>query len=361
MSNIKNIEKLLKEFNHKKKGFSRFKYEPTFLEISKYPHYENVCSNILEFFFDVEGPHGLKDLFVKSLLLAIDKNIIVNPISSTKVTREELLNGNLRLDLVIETDEYVICIENKIYAILNNDLDEYSNHIDSKCGSSKIGKKVVLSLYNVKGFTHPDFVNITYDEFFDKINLMLGDYWQDANQKYLIFLKEFMQTMSNNKNSNSIDPDLLNFFKTNLSDIEDMVKAIKDIRKYFKYMTTYIEKNVDYNSMNKKFVRWNCRDEDKLYDVLVHEVIYEETKIAIDTFITPENMGILIFLRRNNQGKIKSKDELRTWLVSIGINDSDLKYHPEMQERLLYKNTTDDIEEIIKNLTQLLDILDKNI
>ena len=40
----------------------------TFMEIGGYPHYENVCSNFLAFFFDPEGPHGLSSLFLDALV-----------------------------------------------------------------------------------------------------------------------------------------------------------------------------------------------------------------------------------------------------------------------------------------------------
>ncbi len=39
----------------------------TFFDVSGFPHYENVISNILAFFFDVNEEHGLKDLWLKSL------------------------------------------------------------------------------------------------------------------------------------------------------------------------------------------------------------------------------------------------------------------------------------------------------
>ena len=40
---------------------------PTFMEVAGYPHYENVCSNILAFFFDPSKPHGLGTLFLDAL------------------------------------------------------------------------------------------------------------------------------------------------------------------------------------------------------------------------------------------------------------------------------------------------------
>jgi hypothetical protein len=37
---------------------------PTFMEVAGYPHYENVCSNILAFYFDPSNPHGFGNLLL---------------------------------------------------------------------------------------------------------------------------------------------------------------------------------------------------------------------------------------------------------------------------------------------------------
>ena len=39
----------------------------TFFDVTGFPHYENVISNILAFFFDTNEEHGFKDLWLKSL------------------------------------------------------------------------------------------------------------------------------------------------------------------------------------------------------------------------------------------------------------------------------------------------------
>ena len=39
----------------------------TFFDVAGFPHYENVLSNILAFFFYTNEEHNLKDLWIKSL------------------------------------------------------------------------------------------------------------------------------------------------------------------------------------------------------------------------------------------------------------------------------------------------------
>jgi hypothetical protein len=55
---------LLDEFS---KLPDRVKRRPTLMEIAGYPHYENVCSNILAFYLDPEEPHGLGTLVLDAL------------------------------------------------------------------------------------------------------------------------------------------------------------------------------------------------------------------------------------------------------------------------------------------------------
>ena len=97
-----------------------------FLEISGYPHYENVVSNILAFYFDSNEEHNLNELVVKSLIECYE-NIHEPKIEITKeISSYELQNGDIeirehnadgkRIDILLVLDNCLIIIENKIYA-----------------------------------------------------------------------------------------------------------------------------------------------------------------------------------------------------------------------------------------------------
>lgn len=110
MSNtIKKIEQLLSDFEsvpdlpHK---------DPTFLEICEFPHREVICSNILCFFFNSNGEHNLKDLFVRSLLELIDGKESSN--LNYDCRKEVPTTENKRINLVITSGDTGIVIENKI-------------------------------------------------------------------------------------------------------------------------------------------------------------------------------------------------------------------------------------------------------
>ena len=100
----------------------------TFMQVSGYPHFENVCSNILAFLFSSDESHGFSDLFIKSLLEAANTSIPM-PQENILVEREVLTKTNKRIDLVLSNDSIVVGIENKIFSSVYNDLEDYKNTI----------------------------------------------------------------------------------------------------------------------------------------------------------------------------------------------------------------------------------------
>lgn len=70
LNTIQSMEKLLKDFQ----ALPKVKQNRTVMQVSGYPHYENVCSNILAFFFDPEEEHGLNDLLLQSLFKVIHQS-----------------------------------------------------------------------------------------------------------------------------------------------------------------------------------------------------------------------------------------------------------------------------------------------
>lgn len=65
-SNLANYKDLLTEFKRLPPSPREF----TFMQVAGYPHYENVCSNILAFYLDPQEEHGLGDLVLRSAPLS---------------------------------------------------------------------------------------------------------------------------------------------------------------------------------------------------------------------------------------------------------------------------------------------------
>jgi hypothetical protein len=165
----------------------------TFLQISGYPNYENVISNLYAFFLHPEGPHGLKNLFMISLCECIPSKDI--SMIDYSVQREFFTQNGGKIDIIIleninnsiEVPKGVF-IENKLYHILNNDLEDYYNSLGSTCDKTGI----VLTI--LKDHSIPSkFFNVTHREWINSIKKNLNNFWDEADEKYKPLLKDFIE------------------------------------------------------------------------------------------------------------------------------------------------------------------------
>ena len=156
----------------------------TFLDIARYPKYENVISNILAFLFD-DKIHGFNDLWIRSLLNCYCKvsniNLDIDSIAVNYVDREVSTEDNKRIDLVIETDKYLIIIENKVYASPYNPFSSYHKFAKKYIETDNLNLKIIEILLSVN--TENDkinndykFYNITYNMLLSEVKSIIGSY-----------------------------------------------------------------------------------------------------------------------------------------------------------------------------------------
>ena len=197
-----------------------------YFEVAGFPHYENVASSILAFFFDTNEEHGLKDLWLKSLLECYRKKFPNETIESicslgyyetveNGITREEATQEMNRLDIVIPTNnDFVIAIENKLFATVNNPFDDYSEWINKQYNQYSDKLEILLSIVpasddktlrgtDKSGNTY-NFINITYKELFSAVRNFVGDYIANANEKWMIYMNEFMKNIDSMQEGNMI-------------------------------------------------------------------------------------------------------------------------------------------------------------
>ncbi len=173
---------LLNDFERTPKSTQRL---PTFMEVAGYPHYENVCSNILAFLLDPVGPHGLRNLFLEAI--ARVANIQEETIwSNVAVDREVRTNAGNRVDIRILSDSHAILIENKIYAGATNPFDDYAKYIDSL--QQPYRYKLLLTRAPSSEATAYGFQNITHGKLVTEIRDLLGNYIATADTRYLTFM-----------------------------------------------------------------------------------------------------------------------------------------------------------------------------
>lgn len=182
------------------------KMERNIFEIAGYPHYENVVSNILAFFFDTREQHGYQDCWIKSLMECyLSKNLLDDVSSESIVTNNierEYSNGSdKRIDLLIDCGSFLVLIENKIYASLYNDLEIYSlmakNYLKKEGLEDTPIIKIVLSLFEVNNISQKDVINITYEELINQVIKNKEKY--QTSLKWSMFCDEFIENIKRRK------------------------------------------------------------------------------------------------------------------------------------------------------------------
>ncbi len=285
------------------KSIPQHKQSRTFMEICGYPHYENVCSNILQFFLNPTNEHGLKDLMLNSMLQLLEKDFkFETDIETIDILREyPTLKGN-RLDLIIITENYVVGIENKIFHHLHNDLNDYEETVKSLCTRSKKPVCIILSLNELssqedinKAKTN-NFSNITYEELFHNIKLAIGQYIDISNNKYTSYLTDFMKTMENLTPRTMENKRLWTFFKNNTKAIQELTNSFNHYKEQLNKRVFQLKDTLPINefapSVNSQWIYSNF--------CLVHDyIIYEKYAISIDTYIRPDGWTIEIFGRNS--------------------------------------------------------------
>jgi len=223
------FEQLVEEFNKLPKIIP----QATYLEICRYPNnrFEEICSRILCFYFKPSNEHGFNDLFLQTLFeLISDNKEILYKSEQIEVLNEAYSEGK-RLDILIKSPDFVIGIENKISAPINNPLDKYSEQISHY--HQKNIFKVILSVKKItnknklKYIKSNGFKVVYYSDFFEKIKQNVGKYISQANQKYLIFIYDFIQTIENMTGDTFNNNKLFQFFSQNSEQIDELLRMYK--------------------------------------------------------------------------------------------------------------------------------------
>lgn len=170
----------------------------TFMDVSGYPHYENVCSNILKFFFDPAAEHGLGDLLVVAFLKMAGVQEVPSTDNLRVFTRQGTYGGNT-IDIVIDCEAFTIGIENKVFHELLNDLKDYGKYIDILGKGKPLVIKAVLGLRHVRkiDLLTGGFVSYTYGQLWQQVHELLGHRIGNADPKWVAYLLDLIETTNN--------------------------------------------------------------------------------------------------------------------------------------------------------------------
>jgi PD-(D/E)XK nuclease superfamily len=286
--------------------------EQTFMEIAGYPHFENVCSNILAFYLQPNNNHGFGPLFLDVLATLINEEIEIDG-QGVEVRREEPTKKGNRIDLVIKSDNYVFGIENKIYADLNNPFCDYSKHLDSLSEGRKKIHKILLSLRSVQPSPQLyDFYPISYQIFFQKVMASIGPSFLTGHEPHATFLRDFIQTIQNLQQSNTMDLQRLEYFRSNQQSITALLDEVDNFRQDMRMKTQQLKEIVnceDISTYNISSGLWTSSKNlvaANLYIIKVNDSFW----LQLDLLLTPEGWKMQFF-NGNSKGSL---EQVREWL-----------------------------------------------
>ncbi len=112
--------------------------------------------------------------------------------ANVSVERESPTDAGNRIDILIESDTYLIVIENKIFHAAVNPFADYATFIDQRNVSDKTICKFLLTLERNEAGIAYGFRNLTYARFVDAVRHRLGYHASHADTRYLVLLLDSM-------------------------------------------------------------------------------------------------------------------------------------------------------------------------
>ena len=155
--------------------------------------------------------------------------------TTESVEREVRTDSDKRIDILIKCMDCVICIENKIWSRLHNDLGNYRRHCEALSDGNRnrvVG--IVLSPYRV---TDPSldahlFVSITYGELVAELRQRMGGHIGSRNTKYQYLLFDFLEQISRISRTNTMSDDqrmFLDFWRKNKEKINNIQSRCNEL------------------------------------------------------------------------------------------------------------------------------------
>lgn len=179
--------------NHLLAEVRRFAIKPqerTLFDVGARGHWENPISDLLSFFMNPDAEHGLGGWFLESYLLCTRSSKCA--VQGAIIHREYPTKSG-RIDLLIEGNDWVLIIENKINATVQNPLDCYES------SAKQMGKKtIVLSILSPRVEGESNWKPITYQEFLTALESRTpASSTSQPPTKWLSFANEFILHLKN--------------------------------------------------------------------------------------------------------------------------------------------------------------------
>ncbi len=247
--NLTEANKLIQQF--KQIQFPKG-HRKSFIEIMGLNHLENVSSKTLAFFLDTTENHDLEDLVLNSLLKAAGKEIGYQ-LHSKKIIREKSTDKG-RVDLWIETSDFIIVIENKIkHHADNNPFPDYIAHAQA---NNEDAKELIFILLAIdKPNVMPNgFKFVSHFDLSKQILNALGHKSLQADQYYLTYLIDYIsaiEKLNPNSEYGKMQMDIVNFYRNN-REVLEKIESEENKESVYQYYEQRLQEIMIPNNITKR-------------------------------------------------------------------------------------------------------------
>jgi hypothetical protein len=202
------------------------KVEKDIFSIGGRGHYENPKSDLLAFFIDPKEVHRLGLLFLRSLFECMGETSLALT-SSVRPRREVVTYNGNKIDLVLESDDWVVVIENKIWHVAVNPFDDYVNYVRHVYREKSV-RFVLLCVRdekrNVRDEKRIDWQVIKWLDFAGSIKSNLGVHARDDSSKWPVLAKEFVLSIENTCGDAAMSEAKFDFVRKNFASVEKILE-----------------------------------------------------------------------------------------------------------------------------------------
>lgn len=216
---------------HEVKKLTRPRIERNIFSIGGRGHYENQITDLLAFFINPNEEHGFGTLFLKSLFESAQVTPPHLQLSSSP-SREQVTNQGNRLDLILESENWLLVVENKVRHQAINPFDDYVQYAQT----SYKGKSKYFILLSVRKETPPkDWHNVTWRTYVDQVKKNIGAYLTTGgNVKWYVIMREFLLNIESECGDESMNEARIEFVRSNYEAIQEMEEMLKEYISYMK-------------------------------------------------------------------------------------------------------------------------------
>lgn len=218
---------------HKVRELKKPEVEKNIFSIGGRGHYENPISDILAFFINPKEEHGFGELFLRSLFESVNKKEQILELIEPP-TREQYTDSGKRIDLIVEGENWVFVIENKIRQKFINPFEDYEKYIRGKYGKNK--KEIILTLLSIRDEIPPkNWIGVTYTKLISHVKSNIGKYFISAsNNKWHVILREFILNIEQEYGETMISKERFDFVKSNYAEIQEINDMLNEYIQHIK-------------------------------------------------------------------------------------------------------------------------------